>query len=116
MRNSIFLLAFCLAMSLCAQSPLGYQTPPPAILDLIDVPLAPTVLMDNDREHMILLSRDAYKSIEELSQKEMRLGGLRIDPATNIGITTTKWSYAASAKTRKSGRLRACPRSPAWPT
>jgi len=34
---------------------------------------------------MVLLYRDAYSSIAALSKEEMRLGGLRIDPATNIG-------------------------------
>ena len=29
-------------------------------------------------------TNDIYKSIEELSQEELRLGGLRIDPKTNI--------------------------------
>jgi len=49
------------------------------------VPLAPAVSLDENRECMVLIFRDAYKSIEELSKKEMRLGGLRIDPVTNIG-------------------------------
>jgi dipeptidyl aminopeptidase/acylaminoacyl peptidase len=41
---------------------------------------------------MIFLYRDAYKSIEELSQEELRLGGLRIDPKTNIGSRTTYYN------------------------
>ena len=45
--------------------------------------------MDDNNENMLLLYRDAYKSIEELSRQELRLGGLRIDPATNIGSRTT---------------------------
>jgi len=35
-----------------------------------------------------MISRDNYKSIEELSQEELRLAGLRIDPKTNIGSRT----------------------------
>ena len=34
---------------------------------------------------MVLLYRNAFKSIDELSQTELRLAGLRIDPKTNIG-------------------------------
>src|SRR5690554_7858435 len=41
--------------------------------------------MDESKNYMILISRDMYGSIEELSQEELRLGGLRIDPKTNIG-------------------------------
>ena len=47
--------------------------------------MAPYVLLDAEKDYMVLLYRDAYKSIEELSQEELRLGGLRIDPKTNIG-------------------------------
>ena len=75
--------------SLLAQEQLGYQTPPKAILDLVDVERAPSVRMDNDKEHMVLLYRPAFKSISQLSKKELRLGGLRIDPQTSIGSRVT---------------------------
>ncbi|MEN8228197.1 MAG: hypothetical protein ABFS38_08590, partial [Bacteroidota bacterium] len=39
-----------------------------------------------------LLYRDAFKTIAELSQKEVRLAGLRIDPATNIGSRVTYYN------------------------
>jgi hypothetical protein len=38
---------------------------------------------------MVLLYRDTYKSIEQLLEKEMRLGGLRINPPTQIGSRVT---------------------------
>ena len=68
-----------------AQENAGYQKPPKSILDLVDVTMAPSVLMDEAKNYLILLSRDSYESIEDLSQEELRLGGLRIDPKTNIG-------------------------------
>lgn len=67
-----------------AQENLDYQKPPREILDLIDVPLAPTTILDSNAEMMIFLYRDQFKSIAELSEEEMRLGGLRINPVTNI--------------------------------
>ncbi|MFT7120227.1 MAG: dipeptidyl aminopeptidase/acylaminoacyl peptidase [Neolewinella sp.] len=85
------ILSLLLVLILCTcgrGQTVGYQQPDVAILDLVDVPLAPSVLMDDTKEHMVLIYRDAYKSIEELSQQEMRLGGLRIDPKTNIGSRT----------------------------
>lgn len=88
MKNLLIFLLVCCIVPLTAQ-PVGYQKPDKAILDLVDVPLAPGVLMDDAREFMVLTYRDAYKSIEDLSRQEMRLGGLRIDPATNIGSRTT---------------------------
>ena len=38
---------------------------------------------------MVFVYRPEYKSIDELSQKEMRLGGLRVNPYLNIGSRTT---------------------------
>src|SRR5690554_4766149 len=82
------LLSFLLVSTLFyshAQEGLNYQKPSQEILDLVDVSRAPSVFMDEAKSHMILVSRNAYGSIEELSQEELRLGGLRIDPKTNIG-------------------------------
>jgi len=75
-----------------AQVNLDYQKPSNEILELVDVPLAPSVLMDDNKENMVLLYRGAYKSIEELSRQELRLGGLRIDPVTNIGSRTNYYN------------------------
>jgi hypothetical protein len=92
-RLTFFLfLAIMMTPVLTAQAYLDYQKPSKEILELVDVPLAPSVLLDNDQEHMVLLYRDAYKTIEELSRQELRLGGLRIDPATNIGSRTTYYN------------------------
>ncbi|HLW30177.1 MAG TPA: hypothetical protein VKX29_04905, partial [Brumimicrobium sp.] len=85
MRIFSFLTLLLSFASLHAQEGLTYQKPSQEILDLVDVSLAPNVLMDESKNYMILISRDMYGSIEELSQEELRLGGLRIDPKTNIG-------------------------------
>jgi hypothetical protein len=42
---------------------------------------------------MVFLYRDAFKTIAELSKEELRLGGLRIDPATNIGSRTRYYNH-----------------------
>lgn len=85
MKHLIFLSMLMLAVSLSGQQNLDYQKPPKEILELVDVPLAPAVIMDDDKEVMLLLYRDAYVSIDDLSRDELRLAGLRIDPVTNIG-------------------------------
>ena len=89
-------LLLCLSVFLCTRAPaqdaLTYQTPPASIMQLVDVPLAPRVLMDHERNNMLLLYRDAYKSIADLSQTELRLAGLRIDPKTNIGSRTNYYN------------------------
>lgn len=92
MKYYAFILIFLLSSTAFSQENVNYQKPSKEILDLVDVERAPRVLFDDEKEFMILLYRDAYKSIEELSQEEMRLGGLRIDPKTNIGSRTTYYN------------------------
>ncbi|CAM1370283.1 alpha/beta hydrolase family protein [Tenacibaculum xiamenense] len=85
MKKLIMSLSFAvLVCSGYAQENLTYQKPSKEILELVDVPRRPGIRIDGKKENFLLLGRDGYKSIEELSKKELRLGGLRIDPKTNI--------------------------------
>ena len=86
-----FLLVAC-SCQLFAQDALQYQKPSKEILDLVDVTLAPTTLVDDAQQNMLLLFRDNYKSVEDLSKEELRLAGLRIDPTTNIGSRVTYYN------------------------
>jgi len=81
----LVLMTAMLSPLLTAQVNLDYQKPSKEILELVDVARAPSVLMDNNKEYMVLRYSDAFKTMEGLSRKELRLGGLRIDPVTNIG-------------------------------
>ncbi|GAA0872046.1 prolyl oligopeptidase family serine peptidase [Gangjinia marincola] len=91
-KNSVLLLFLLVTLSISAQENLTYQKPSKEILALVDVPLAPTTLVDSKGEMMIFLYRDAYKSIAELSEEELRLGGLRVNPKTNIGSRNTYYT------------------------
>jgi len=87
MKN-IFSLACILIFaysSSFAQLDLKYQKPDKAIFDLADAPMAPSVRINSKGDKIVLLERNRYKSIIELSEQELRLGGLRINPVTNIG-------------------------------
>lgn len=103
MKRLLSFILLLLITKTFAQENAIYQKPPKEILDLVDVPRAPNVLLDDSKEHMILLYRDAYKSIEELSQEELRLGGLRIDPKTNIGSRVTYFNNIKIKKLNKKG-------------
>ena len=85
MKKFIYLVLFLFTLNIFSQENISYQRPPDEILDLVDIQLAPSVLLDDNKEYMVLLYRNAFKSIDELSQTELRLAGLRIDPKTNIG-------------------------------
>ena len=65
---------------------------------------------------MIYLYRDTYKTIEELSEKEMRLAGLRLNPKTNIGSRVNyykniKISYLKKKKS-KPKQIKGMPSNP----
>ncbi len=87
----ILLLLLCSLVAFSQQN-LDYQKPPKEILELVNAPLAPATLVDKKADNMILIYRDPYKSIAELSEEELRLGGLRINPKTNIGSRTTYYN------------------------
>lgn len=84
-----------------AQENITYQKPPKAILDLVDYERAPSVSMDTKKEYMLLSYRNTYKSLDDLSQEDIRLGGLRINPKTNISSTVT---YVNNLKIQKIGK------------
>ncbi|MGC6430170.1 MAG: prolyl oligopeptidase family serine peptidase [Jejuia sp.] len=88
MKKLLLFLFLSLNLLISAQENLTYQKPSDEILELADVELAPGVQIDSKGEKMVLLYRNQYKSIQELSETEMRLAGLRINPVTNIGSRT----------------------------
>ena len=81
-----------------AQENLTYQTPPESILKLADYERAPQVSIDTKKEYMLLSYRSTYKTLDDLNQQDMSMGGLRINPITNIGSST---NYINNLKVRK---------------
>ena len=81
-----------------AQENVTYQKPSAEILALAEYERAPSVSMDSKKEYMLLSYRNTYKTLDDLNQEEMRLGGLRINPITNISSTVT---YLNNLKIRK---------------
>ncbi|MFC4721103.1 alpha/beta hydrolase family protein [Geojedonia litorea] len=88
MKSTLFFLFMFLFQFSFGQENLTYQKPPENILELAEAPLAPNIRMDSKGENIVFLYRSNYKSIDELSEEELRLGGLRINPVTNIGSRT----------------------------
>ncbi|MDR7208908.1 prolyl oligopeptidase family serine peptidase [Flavobacterium piscis] len=99
MKLKVTLLLFLnLSFIAFAQENLTYQKPSKSILDLANYERAPTVSMDTKKEYMLLSYRNTYKTLDDLNQEELRLGGLRINPITNISSTVT---YINNFKVRK---------------
>jgi len=90
MKTTMSVLIFAgFFSSAWAQENLNYQLPPESILNLADFQRPPAVGMDHDRKNLLLSYRNTYKTLRDLSQTEMRLAGLRINPVTNISSTVT---------------------------
>ncbi|MCZ8331755.1 MAG: prolyl oligopeptidase family serine peptidase [Flavobacterium sp.] len=98
MKKSILFILFLSFFAGSAQENLTFQQPSKDILALADYERTPSVNMDSKKEYMLLSYRSTYKTLDELSQEEMRLGGLRINPITNISSTVT---YINNLKLRK---------------
>lgn len=81
-----------------AQENLNYQTPPKAIYDLANYQKAPSVMMDSQKNYLVLSYTNTYKTLQDLSQDELKLAGLRINPKTNIASTV---NYLNNLKIRK---------------
>ena len=88
-KTILLILSITFAFS---QENINYQVPSSEILDLVEYDRPPSVTYDSDKNFMLFLYRDNYKSIEDLSQEELRLAGLRINPKTNIGSRITYYN------------------------
>lgn len=78
-----FLLGCSLIGGVWAQTGTNYQTPSKEILDLVDVDRAPSILRNSKFTHFIYVYSPMYRSMEDVAQEELRVGGARIYPKTN---------------------------------
>ncbi len=81
-----------------SQENYSYQKPPPEILELVDITLPPRVLIDENKNFMIYLYRNSYKSIDELSSPEIKLAGLRLNPNSNSRSRTNYYNNIMISK------------------
>ena len=83
-----------------------YKIPPKAIADIVDAPLTPTMSLSPNKIDYLILSRSSLPSIEELSAPELRLAGVRINPAMNARSRRTSYT---GAKLHQIGQSRSIP-------
>ncbi len=100
MKKTVISLVLLLSslVGVNAQENLTYQKPPKEIMELFDYQRAPGVLMDEKKETLVFTYTNTYKTLDDLNQEEMQLGGLRINPVTNIASAVT---YINNLKVRK---------------
>ena len=81
-----------------SQGNYSYQKPPSEILELVDITLPPRVLIDENKNFMIYLYRNSYKSIDELSSPEIKLAGLRLNPNSSSRSRTNYYNNIMISK------------------
>ncbi len=69
-----------------------YRLPKKTIADAILAPARPFILLAPTRDRIALLERSGQPSIAELSEPELRLGGLSINPRNNGPSRTSSFS------------------------
>ncbi len=92
LRRCFVLVLLVSAIAATAQENVVFRTPPEEIRRLIDAPLPPSVQVDPAGARLVLLDLPGYKSLQELSEPELRLAGLRINPRNHnrarVNLTT----------------------------
>ena len=61
----------------------GYLTPPKVVVDILDAPPTPSVIVSPDHRTVALLNRRSLPTVAELAQPIHRIAGARINPKTN---------------------------------
>ncbi len=82
----IFTVLFILTLSFFyagSQEHTSYMLPPDEILSIVDAPPTPSVSIQPQAGKMLLLDNPVMPGIDELAAEEMRLAGIRFNPATN---------------------------------
>ncbi len=82
--KSISFIAFIfsfLSVIAIAQDDAGYKNPPKDIADMLMAKPTPNVSVDDKGEWMLFSESNSYPSVEELARPELRIAGLRINPA-----------------------------------
>lgn len=83
-RSFLFLISVVVGtMTVMSQTNLTYQVPPKEIVDIVDAPPTPSIAFNHAYDMLAILDRASLPSIEDLANPELRIGGTRIDPATN---------------------------------
>ena len=87
----------------------GYRQPPSPIAAILDAPQTPAVFVSPDHNWLLLAERASLPSIAELSEPELRLAGLRINPRTggqSREVTGTGLRLRAIAPAKNASRER----------
>ena len=78
------------ALPAAAQAP--YKLPPREVVDLIDAPPPPQAVVSPTGDAVLLAEPEAYPPIALLAEPILRIGGVRISPATGCRQRTFRFT------------------------
>ena len=76
-----FVIVIAFSLTIHSQDNTGYTLPPKDITDMLLAESSPLVSINDKGDWMLMMQRSSYPSVEELAQPELRIAGLRINPA-----------------------------------
>jgi len=82
-KLSLLLMSALFTAAATSQEALKYQLPPEEIMKIVDAPVTPMVSVSPDRSRILVIERTPIITIAELSEEELRIAGLRINPSIN---------------------------------
>lgn len=81
-----------------AQEPTRYMEPAKELLEILDAPLTPSLILNPSKTHVLFAYPQEMPDISELAQGELKLAGIRINPE-NFGTSKPRtWSKATLRK------------------
>ena len=105
------LLSLLLLIQLISISQDGYKTPPKDVADMLMAKRPPNVSVDDKGEWMLFMESSSYPSVAELARPELRIAGLRINPANFAPSRQTFITglYLKNSKTDKEYKISGLP-------
>ncbi len=91
-RLAVAAVAGALLASGPARAQTGYETPPEAIVRIAEAPSTPAISVAPGAAHAVLMHRDSLIPLADLARPELRIAGLRLDPATSAASRRHTWN------------------------
>ncbi len=79
-----------------------YQRPPEVIAKVVEAPFTPTISVSPDHKNILILTRPGLAGIDEVSQPELRIAGLRINPR-NYGPSRARYTEKLALRSLEGG-------------
>ena len=94
-NNRYITLILVLTTCTLAWGQITYQRPPDVIADLVLAKPTPIVSLSPDGEKMMLMQRNGLPGLEELAKEELRIAGLRINPANHSQSRSIPYNHVS---------------------